>query len=49
MLSQMTEQNFLKDINREMLLSDNTIDNLLTKMEQYQAPETPKWLLESET
>lgn len=49
MLSQMTGQDFLKDINREMLLSDNSIDNLLTKMEQYQAPETPKWLLESET
>ncbi len=49
MLSQMTEQNFLKDINRDMLLSDDSIDKLLTKMEQYQAPETPKWLLESET
>ncbi|ADR21856.1 cytokinin riboside 5'-monophosphate phosphoribohydrolase [Marivirga tractuosa] len=49
MLSQMTAQDFLKDINRKMLLSDKSIDNLLTKMEQYQAPETPKWLLESET
>jgi len=49
MLSQMTEQDFLKDINRKMLLSDNSIENLLTKMEQYQASETPKWLLESET
>ncbi|MGM0579286.1 MAG: TIGR00730 family Rossman fold protein [Bacteroidota bacterium] len=49
MLSQMTEQDFLKDINREMLLSDNSIEELLIKMEQYQAPETPKWILESET
>ena len=49
MLSQMTEQDFLKDINRNMLLNDDNIESLLTKMEQYQAPETPKWLLESET
>ncbi len=49
MLSQMTEQNFLKDINREMLLSDENIQNLLAKMENYQAPETPKWILKSET
>lgn len=49
MLSKMTEQDFLKDINREMLLSDTNINNLLNKMEEYQAPETPKWLLESET
>ncbi|WP_296621110.1 TIGR00730 family Rossman fold protein [Marivirga sp.] len=49
MLSQMTEQNFLKEINRDMLLSDEDIHRLLNKMEQYQAPETPKWILKSET
>ncbi|SMG50720.1 hypothetical protein SAMN05661096_03723 [Marivirga sericea] len=49
MLSQMTAQDFLKEINRDMLLSDHDIDALLRKMEQYQAPETPKWIRETET
>jgi uncharacterized protein (TIGR00730 family) len=49
MLSQMTEQNFLKEVNRQMLLSDKDIFNLLNKMKEYQAPETPKWILKSET
>jgi uncharacterized protein (TIGR00730 family) len=49
MLSQMTEQNFLKDINRDMLLSDNNIEGLLNRMEEYQPPETPKWIRKTET
>jgi uncharacterized protein (TIGR00730 family) len=49
MLFQMTEQNFLKEINRDMLLSDNNIAGLLHRMEEYQAPETPKWIRKTET
>jgi uncharacterized protein (TIGR00730 family) len=49
MLDQMTEQKLLKEVNREMLLSDNDINRLLKKMEEYQAPETPKWLNKSDT
>jgi uncharacterized protein (TIGR00730 family) len=49
MLSQMTENYFLKEINRDMLLSDNDIDALLSKMEAYQAPATPKWIRKTET
>jgi len=49
MLFKMTEQDFLKDINREMLLSEDNIDDLLSKMEVYQAPATPKWIGKTET
>jgi len=49
MLFKMTEQDFLKNINREMLLSDDDIHNLLNKMENYQAPATPKWIGKTET
>ncbi|TRW25719.1 TIGR00730 family Rossman fold protein [Flavobacterium zepuense] len=40
----MVSKGFLKEINRQMLLSGNTIDDVLQKMDNYQAPETGKWI-----
>lgn len=44
LLAQMTDQNFLKEINRDMLLDAENIQELLEKMEQYKAIEVPKWI-----
>lgn len=49
MLSQMTEQNFLQSANRDMLLSADNMDDLLSKMKHYQAPTTSKWMEQEET
>jgi len=43
----MVDNGFLKPINRDMLLVDNNIENLLDSMEQYKAPEVGKWLTPS--
>ncbi|MEP7110539.1 MAG: TIGR00730 family Rossman fold protein [Ferruginibacter sp.] len=40
----MVDNGFLKALNRDMLLSDENIDGILNKMENYRAPEVGKWL-----
>jgi uncharacterized protein (TIGR00730 family) len=40
----MVDTGFLKAVNRDMLLVDDNIEKLLTKMQDYQAPEVVKWL-----
>ncbi|MEJ7586375.1 MAG: hypothetical protein WKI04_02315 [Ferruginibacter sp.] len=40
----MVASGFLKSLNRDMLLTDDKIDALLDKMENYQPPEVVKWL-----
>lgn len=40
----MEDSGFLKPANRDMLLTDTNIDAVLDKMENYIAPEVPKWL-----
>ncbi|MEO6723580.1 MAG: TIGR00730 family Rossman fold protein [Ferruginibacter sp.] len=40
----MVDYGFLKSSNRDMLLVSDKIENLLTMMEEYQAPEVVKWL-----
>jgi uncharacterized protein (TIGR00730 family) len=40
----MVEYGFLKSSNRDMLLTDDTVDGILDKMENYKAPEIAKWL-----
>ncbi len=40
----MVDAGFLKAVNRDMLLVDDNIEKLLTKMQDYQAPEVVKWL-----
>lgn len=39
---------FIKDIHRDMLLSDSTINGLLEKMNRYDAPPAPKWISKEE-
>jgi len=41
----MVSEGFLKDINRDMVLVSEDINDLLSKMMAYQAPELPKWIL----
>lgn len=40
----MVSQGFLKQLNADMLLYDDTIDGLLEQMRSYAAPEAPKWI-----
>ncbi|EFK36725.1 LOG family protein yvdD [Chryseobacterium gleum] len=40
----MVDKGFLKQVNRDMLLISNTIDELLEKMRNYQAPTVGKWI-----
>jgi uncharacterized protein (TIGR00730 family) len=40
----MVDNGFLKALNRDMLLTDENIDRILDKMENYIAPEIVKWL-----
>lgn len=47
-INSMVDKGLLKDINRDMLLVDDDIGILLARMEQYDAPLTPKWIREGE-
>lgn len=40
----MVDQGFLKEINRNMVVIDKDIDELLFKMKTYQAPQVEKWI-----
>ena len=40
----MVDRGFLKQVNRDMLLISDTIDDLLEKMKNYQAPTVGKWI-----
>lgn len=44
MLDTMVRKGLLKTINREMLLVDEHTENLLKRMQDYAAPEVPKWI-----
>ncbi|REC52968.1 TIGR00730 family Rossman fold protein [Chryseobacterium piscium] len=44
----MVDKGFLKQINREMLLVSDSIDELLEKMRNYQAPTVGKWISKEE-
>ena len=45
----MVDKGFLKVENRDMLLFADTIEELLTKMSEYRAPATPKWITKETT
>lgn len=47
-IEKMVEKGFLKQINSDMLLVSDNIDDLLTKMSNYQAPATGKWINKSQ-
>ncbi|MEG1590069.1 TIGR00730 family Rossman fold protein [Chryseobacterium sp.] len=44
----MVDKGFLKHINQEMLLVSDSIDQLLEKMKNYQAPTVGKWISKEE-
>jgi uncharacterized protein (TIGR00730 family) len=44
----MVDKGFLKQLNQEMLLVSDEIEELLLKMEQYQAPTVGKWIKKDE-
>lgn len=44
----MVDKGFLKQINQEMLLVSDSIDELLEKMKNYQAPVVGKWISKKE-
>jgi len=48
-LEKMVSAGFLKAINYDMILIDEDIDNLLFKMNNYVAPEVPKWITDETT
>jgi len=48
MMDIMVNKAFLKESNRQMLLSGNTIEEVLRKMYEYQAPQTGKWVTKDE-
>lgn len=48
LLKNMVTKGLLKPINFDMLIVDETIDGLLKKMQNYQAPDVPKWIEKSE-
>ena len=45
----MVDKGFLKQLNQEMLLVSDNIEELLEKMENYQAPTTGKWVTNETT
>jgi uncharacterized protein (TIGR00730 family) len=49
LLKTMVDKGFLKEENRRMLLFADTLEELLTKMQQYQAPAAPKWITRETT
>ena len=48
LIKTMVKKKFLKEINRDMLLIDDTIEGLLEKMKNYAAPEVGKWITTDE-
>ncbi len=48
MIQTMTDESFLKEVYRDMVLCDSEISALLKKMQEYKAPHTTKWLPEGQ-
>lgn len=48
LIQTMVNKGFLKPLNQQMLLIDDTIDGLLEKMQSYVAPEVAKWIKKEE-
>ncbi|MTG98348.1 TIGR00730 family Rossman fold protein [Myroides albus] len=44
MIDKMVEKGFLKQINKEMLIVSDQIEDLLDRMEKYEAPKEGKWI-----
>ncbi|MBE8715142.1 LOG family protein [Sphingobacterium hungaricum] len=48
LIQNMVDKGFLKQVNQEMLLVSDSIENLLDKMNNYQAPTIGKWIEKEE-
>lgn len=48
-IQKMVDSGFLKEVNQKMLLISNNIDDLLTKMDAYVAPQVGKWIKQENT
>ncbi len=48
LIQTMVNKGFLKPVNQQMLLVDDTIEGLLKKMQSYVAPEVAKWIKKEE-
>ncbi len=48
LIHKMTDKALLKKEYKEMLLVDDTIEGLVQKMDNYKAPELPKWIAKEE-
>jgi hypothetical protein len=49
LIQNMVDSGFLKGINQNMLLVSDTIEDLLSQMGKYVAPDVPKWISEETT
>ncbi len=49
LIRDMVDRGFLKEINQQMLLVSDDINDLLTRMNSYVAPDVPKWISEETT
>lgn len=49
LVDNMVEKGFLKQVNRDMLLVDQTIDNLMEKMRSYRPANVTKWITQEKT
>ena len=49
MMAHMVNQGFVKQINYEMLLVDETVEGVLKKMEAYQPIPFPQWITKDQT
>jgi uncharacterized protein (TIGR00730 family) len=47
-IDRMVEEGFIKDLNRDMLLSSNHIGELVDAMQHYQAPRVRKWIMDGD-
>ncbi len=49
MIQKMVDKGFLKSINQDMVIKSASIEDLLTQMRNYKAPDVPKWIKSDET
>lgn len=48
LVNTMVEKGFLREVNKNMLLTSDNINDLLDQMENYQAPDVEKWISKEE-
>lgn len=48
LIETMVKKGFLKEVNQQMLISSDTIEDLIQKMQEYKAPSVGKWITKEE-